>query len=57
MKGIREPDGMKKPVEYLPNERPKICTLNCTLEFEKHLQNVLHVFHWLVKLKGSHRCN
>jgi hypothetical protein len=45
---IREPDGMRLPLGILPNEDPKICTLNCTLKFEKQAEHVLHVFQRLV---------
>jgi len=35
----------------------RLCTLNCTLEFEKHVPNVQHVLHWLVELNSCYRCN
>jgi len=35
----------------------RLCTLNCTPEFEKHVPNVQHVLHRLVELNGCYCCN
>jgi len=35
----------------------RLCTLNCTLEFEKHVPNVQHVLHELVELNSCYCCN
>lgn len=35
----------------------RLCTLNCTLEFEKHVPNVQHVLHRLVELNSCYCCN
>lgn len=43
MKEFRKPDGRKEPVGYLPNEHPKICTLNCTLKF-KNMLNMYYMY-------------